>query len=305
MQRSWKLMSVLAVILAVVAVGVNVLAPDDMVSRSYAVPVYMEQGGEKLVVSSGGSVEVQAGGAFQITPGATVDLSVGGGGFENVAVSAPTAVGTATPAAYINSAGVSKLFEVEDGGAVVMSIYDGGVVEVAPTALITSTPALVVNSSGASDVFDFQDGGTSVMSGADGGGISIAAPTAIATAVPALKVDSSGGVSNLFEVRDSATPVLQVHDGGTVTGQVLRYGTAGEQLVCGTTVITDNANVSHGLTTPSFAICSLNAADTADASRCTSEVSGANVTVRVYGTNATPTANGTGASVNWCVVGTP
>ena len=163
---------------------------DDPVARgTYNVPVYVEQGGAKMVVESGGAIEVQSGGSIALTPGAT--LAVGGHHSDNLVVNAPTAVGTATPAAYINNAGVSKLIEVEDGGVVVLDALNGG-------------------------------------------GVNVAAPTAIATGVPAFKVDSSGGLSNLIEVRDSATPVFTVHDGGAVTGNILRYGSSGEQLVTGT-----------------------------------------------------------------------
>jgi len=48
------------------------------------------------------------------------------------------------------------------------------------------------------------------------GGVRVVAPTAVGTATPALVVDSQGGVSNLFEVRDSATPVYSIADGGGV-----------------------------------------------------------------------------------------
>jgi len=46
--------------------------------------------------------------------------------FSGIAVSAPTSVGTATPAALFDSAGVSALLEVRDGGTRVVSVYDGG-----------------------------------------------------------------------------------------------------------------------------------------------------------------------------------
>jgi hypothetical protein len=48
------------------------------------------------------------------------------------------------------------------------------------------------------------------------GAVKIAAPTAIATATPAAVVDSLG-VSNIFEVRDASTPVVQVSAAGKVT----------------------------------------------------------------------------------------
>ncbi len=42
----------------------------------------------------------------------------------------------------------------------------------------------------------------------------VSAPTAIATATPAVVINSLG-VSNLFEVRDAATPVFAINNGGT------------------------------------------------------------------------------------------
>jgi len=46
--------------------------------------------------------------------------------------------------------------------------------------------------------------------------VEVAGPTSVATSQPVLQVDSAG-VSNLLEIRDAATPVYQVHDGGNVT----------------------------------------------------------------------------------------
>lgn len=45
------------------------------------------------------------------------------------------------------------------------------------------------------------------------GHVEVAAPTAIATATPVLLIDSDG-LSNLVEVRDAATPVFTINDGG-------------------------------------------------------------------------------------------
>lgn len=63
-------------------------------------------------------------------------------------------------------------------------------------------------------------GGVTNLSGLD-----VAAPTVVATAIPAAVVDSLG-VSNLFEVRDAATPVWAINDGGAVvqTGNTTQTG---------------------------------------------------------------------------------
>lgn len=47
-----------------------------------------------------------------------------------LAVTAPTAVGTATPGALIDSSGVSKLLEVRDAGTPVFGVLNGGNVQV-------------------------------------------------------------------------------------------------------------------------------------------------------------------------------
>lgn len=232
---------------------------------------------------------------------------------------------TGVPALQVNQRGSGKIVEFTDGGTPVFSVNNGGgwsasgaptfsgglnqnnwVAIAVPTTVLTTTPAVQINSAGLStNILDVQDGGTSQLTVLNGGGVEVAAPTAVGTAQPAFQVDSSGGLSNLLEVRDSATPVFTVSDGGNVTGKVLRYATAGTQIVCGTQTITDTADVSHGLTTPAYGMCSLNQTLTGDAYACNATVAGATVTVKVLNNAATPAANAAGASVNWCVVGTP
>lgn len=73
---------------------------------------------------------------------------------------------------------------------------------------------LVVGSGGE---LELQSGSTlDVQAGAAAalGAAVVSAPTAIATATPALVVDSAG-VSNILEVRDAATPVFAIRNGGT------------------------------------------------------------------------------------------
>ena len=47
-------------------------------------------------------------------------------------------------------------------------------------------------------------------------GLAVAVPTTVATATPGVVVDSAA-VSNIFEIRDAATPVAYVADGGAMT----------------------------------------------------------------------------------------
>lgn len=68
------------------------------------------------------------------------------------------------------------------------------------------------------------------------------APTAVGTATPAMIVDSLG-VSNLFEVRDAATPVFTVADGGNIA-QTGNYALTGDHSVSGTQGVTGNQTLS-------------------------------------------------------------
>lgn len=246
---------------------------------------------------------------------------------------------TGVPALQVNQLGAGKIVEFSDAGTPVFSINNGGgivassiltqgatiqnLIVTQPTAQTTATPAAVINSLAAgSKILDVQDAATPVFSVLNGGAWSstgagthssgqtinnwarVAAPTAIATATPAMVVDSLG-VSRIFEVRDAATPVFSVNNGGTVTGQVLRYATAGTQLVCGTDTITGAGAVTHGLTTPAYSVCSLAQDPTGDAQTCSTLMASNVITISVWQSAATPTANAAGASVNWCVVGAP
>jgi len=126
---------------------------------------------------------------WTLNDGGDVVASGGQSGLENLVVSAPTAIGTATPAALINSAGgVSNLLEVRDSSTPVFTINDGG-------AWLTTGAG--THSSGQT-VNDW---------------MKVAVPTDIATATPGVVIDSAG-VSNILEVRDVATPVFAIRDGG-------------------------------------------------------------------------------------------
>lgn len=189
----------LVLIAALSLLASGACAPEEPVARSYSCAVYTEQGCAKYVVASGGAIEVQSGGSFQVTPGATVELGgyVSTGGInvfvDAVKISAPTAIATATPALVVDSLGEGNvLLDVRDAATPVFSVNNGG-------------------------------GWTSTGAGTHSSGqtvnnwVKISAPTAIATATPAMIVDSLG-VSNIFEVRDAATPVFRVENGGAVRG---------------------------------------------------------------------------------------
>lgn len=71
--------------------------------------------------------------------------------------------------------------------------------------------------------------------------VKAAAPTAVGTATPAMMVDSLG-VSRLFEIRDAATPVWYVADGGAVTGT----GALSAASLTGTGALTGSSAVIGG-----------------------------------------------------------
>lgn len=200
----------------------------------------------------------------------------------NLVVSAPTAVGTATPAAVINNDGVSNLLEIRDSSTPVFTVGQGG----------------VWSSTGAGT----HSGGQSVSPN-----LVVSAPTAIATATPGLYVNNAGAHNSLV-IAKNATPNFTVGNTGAVTGLVLRYATAGQQLVTGTTLVTGTATASHGLTTVTFCIASMGEDPTAgagDGAMVTTSVSANVCTLKVWQDDFVTAASEVDVDVHWLVVGTP
>jgi hypothetical protein len=249
---------------------------------------------------------------------------------------------TAIPALRVNQQGAGKIVEFSDGGTPVFSINNGGGIVAStiltqgatlnnlivgqPTAATTATPAALIDSlaagsnllevrDAATPVFTINNGGawSSTGAGTHSGGQTvnnwgkIAAPTAIATATPAMVVDSLG-VSTIFEVRDAATPVFTVNNGGTITGLVLQYGTAGQRVYCNASTFTGTLALTSSTTaiaTPVVPWCSLNQDPTGASQTCSTINASGVVTVSVWTSNATPTASEEGAAVSYCIIGTP
>lgn len=134
-------------------------------------------------------------------------------------------------------------------------------------------------------------------------GLEIIAPTDQPTATPAMIVDSYG-VSNLLEVRDAATPVFAVRNGGTMLG-VIGYGTAGQKLICSQTTITGTGAIPHALSTPVYVVGSIAEDITGKSAHLSFTNSSATVTAKIWNTALTPAASDVGVKVDWCVVGTP
>lgn len=194
----------------------------------------------------------------------------------NLIVAAPTSIGTATPAAIVNSAGgVSNIFE----------------------ARAASTPQVVVGPSGI----------LTLNAGSLNNAFSkVAAPTAIATQTPAAVVDSAG-VSNLLELRANATPQLSVSKTGVVTGKVEQSDQSGVKCVYGTQTVTGTGTIAHGLSTPVAVQVSLAQTMTVNGGLVSYANSAGVVTAQVWQIPATPgaVAATTPVAVSYRVCGTP
>ena len=84
----------------------------------------------------------------------------------------------------------------------------------------------------------------------------------------------------------------------------LGYASSGEQVVLGTTAVNDIGTISHGLTTPNYALCSLSGKiiDNEE-QKCSIDIVGSVVTVYVYKEDGTTGDNA--VDVFWMVVGIP
>lgn len=98
---------------------------------------------------------------WSVNDGGSITQAGGETNSSNLVVSAPTAVGTATPAVLINNAGVSKQIEIQDGGTVAFDMLNGGGARfTAPTAIATAQPGLVADTSGVSNIFEVRANAT-------------------------------------------------------------------------------------------------------------------------------------------------
>lgn len=87
------------------------------------------------------------------------------------------------------------------------------------------------------------------------------------------------------------------------SGYVMLGGGAGKY-VFGSNTITGTLTVSHGLTTPEDAFCTLLADPVANAAHCSATISGSNVVVKTWKSDGV-TAGSVGALVAWVVTGQP
>lgn len=113
-----------------------------------------------------------------------------------------------------------------------------------------------------------------------------------------------GATADAYETTLSATDptadraILLPNAAGTVL-----LGASGHKLIFGSNTITGTLAVTHGLTTPLYALCTLRADTSATLHSCTVAIAGAAVTVKTWKTVGV--AGDAGAAVDWMVVGTP
>ena len=103
--------------------------------------------------------------------------------------------------------------------------------------------------------------------------------------------------------------------GNTQIGGTLQYGAddlypignaaSGLQLVTGTDDITGTLQITHGLTTVTWALCSMAQDAVADAATCSVAIATNDVTVKVWKADGFTAGSETDVTVNWLVIGVP
>lgn len=109
-------------------------------------------------------------------------------------------------------------------------VVDNGMYINAPTAQATTTPALMVNGAGVGNPLEVRKAGTPILQVDGSGNVTssgawsgvcgsqyVQAATAIATATPALFVNSNSNKPNLFEARAASTPMFVVGNTGNIS----------------------------------------------------------------------------------------
>ncbi|MFH0983770.1 MAG: hypothetical protein V2A79_19825 [Planctomycetota bacterium] len=181
-----------------------------------------------------------------IAQGAQPRAEVAGSGIAThlsvLEIAVPTALPTATPAFLVSARNVGNAIEVRNKNETPVfqvnasgNITYSGITSIgglqtqagafrAPTDVATATPAFFVDSAGGlSNVFEVRYSETPVVSVSKlgntniTGGVYIAVPTSLATATPALMVNSAGALGNLLSLRQASTPVVQISAAGLGT----------------------------------------------------------------------------------------
>jgi len=253
---------------------------DAPLTRSYGVSVYREQGGNKLVIASGGELEVQSGGTLDVQSGASTDYSGG-----------------------VDLDGANLVIDA-DGDSIIAEASDD---------LITLTPGA------ATGAFEVRTGNFQVGNGTPGEthdgedlyveGISEFDGSAYFDG--AVDMDSTLDVSGA--ISDGGGDLV-IGDNADITGTLqygaddlypVGYASSGQQAVYGTTAITGTATAAHGLTTVTFALCTLGKQQDANTAGCSLVVNSNTVTLYTYEDDNTTQSTEASVPVHWLVIGAP
>jgi len=211
----------------------------------------------------------------------------------------------------------------------------GGDFTIADNAVITGTANIQGNVSDSGGVFTFAD---NVMLDGAADAIQLLVQGYTTQTTSLLVLENSGGtdqftfgntgnlyVAGTFDLRGDVSDGggnFTIADNAVITGTLdvagasLQYGpnnlyplgvdTSGFEVEWGVDTITGTLAVTHGLTSPVIAICTLVAdpgTGAGDGAFCTATVSGATVTIKVWQDDFT--AATVGWAINWVVIGTP
>jgi hypothetical protein len=286
MKRKVMISSIIILCVVIVSfAGCSLWGKEDPIARGIQTNCYSTNGGDKWVCRSGGEFEILSGGILDIQAGATAvwagDASFTGASSFTGAVSvAATPAATATPQVLISDVGAGVPLEIRNASATPEVAIDGGYE-------LNMNANEIVNIGAAGTDFS-GTGGLTTAAGivASAGGISATGGLTVTT----------GGANIAGEV-----------EYGTNDLSILGYASAGEQIVVGTETMTDTAVAAHGLTTVTFALCTLGVdpdTDAGDPVVCSVTVSGNVVTVKLWQDDWSAAATAS-QTAHWLVVGTP
>lgn len=141
---------------------------------------------------------------------------------------------------------------------------------------------------------------------------SVSAPTAVASATPAVRINSLGANNDLLVVEKNSTPVFKVGNSGalTISGAMSVSGAIngvkcvnGSQSITGAGTAIPATLTAAGISTPSFVQVTLLTDPNGDVSNVSSTNAAGVVTLKVWNSALTPVASSGAATVNYNICG--
>lgn len=271
---------------------------------SYNIPIYTEQGGEKMVIASGGELQIESGATLDIQSGVTTDFSGGidlDGALLDIDADGDTSI----------QADTDDQIDIEISAADDFKFTANTFTALSGSTIAANTIAETTATSGVTiDSLTVKDGGVS-------GDLPI---TGSADAIQLVVTGHTTQTSNLVTLeQQDGTDVVTVSDAGAVDiASTLNYGandlypvgfaSSGQQLVYGTASITGTATAPHGLTTVTFCTATLGEDPTngaGDAAHVTVAVSSNVCTLKAWQDDFVTAATEADVAVQWLVIGAP